>query len=217
MTGTPAQAAIAALIATVTASAVGAQSMGTWEIGTQLMTSIAPSSPGEFFGGQASGISQSAVAIRATTDLLRIGPIRLRYSAQLLPAVRLVGVERYTRLQVTDQSIYVLGGQTASYGIGLVPLGIDLSAPLGKRIRVQSGLGIGVVRFTQNVPFAASRQRNFSLEWDGALAINAGADRWVQLGMRWKHISNGFSAYENPGIDSRMAFLGMSVRVRAPR
>jgi hypothetical protein len=39
----------------------------------------------------------------------------------------------------------------------------------------------------------------------------------VQLGIRWKHLSNGFTAYENPGIDNRMVFAGMSTRVHARR
>jgi Lipid A 3-O-deacylase (PagL) len=66
-------------------------------------------------------------------------------------------------------------------------------------------------------PVAAARQRNFTVEWDAALLLNAGKNRWVQVGMRWKHISNGLTAWENPGIDNRMLFAGMSWRVHAPR
>jgi hypothetical protein len=209
--------AITALLLIVSASRAGAQAVGSWEIGSQFMLSPSGSAPNSVFGGQAAGVNQSAIALRASADLLRIGPIMLRYSAQLLPMIRLDGVEQYTTISDPSSRTYVLNGRGPSYGIGFVPLGLDLSATLAPRVRVQIGGGVGMTRFSRNVPVAGSRQRNFSAEWDGLIAIGAGRDRWVQLGMRWKHISNGMTAWENPGIDNRMLFAGLSWRVRAPR
>ena len=180
------------------------------------MHSPEASAPGSFFGGQAPGIRQSALAIRATTDLLRLGAVRLRYSAQLLPVIRLTNVERYSIIGDDESRLYVLSGRTTAYGVGIVPVGLDLNVPLGSRIQFQLGAGAGITRFAQHVPVAGSRQRNFTAEGDMAFMIRTGSDRWLQLGMRWKHISNGLTAYENPGIDNRMFFAGMSWRVRAP-
>jgi Lipid A 3-O-deacylase (PagL) len=194
-----------------------AQSSGSWDLGAQLMHSPSTSTPNSFFGALTPGVSQSALAIRASTDLLRLGRIRLRYSAQLLPLLTLNGVERYERIKANESTLYVLSGQTRAYGIGIVPIGLDISADITPRVRVQAGAGAGVTRFNQHVPVAGGRQRNFTAEWDGAILVNAGRDRWVQLGMRWKHISNGVTAWENPGVDNRMLFAGMSWRVRAPR
>ncbi|HYW50595.1 MAG TPA: acyloxyacyl hydrolase, partial [Gemmatimonadaceae bacterium] len=70
---------------------------------------------------------------------------------------------------------------------------------------------------SQHVPTAAGRQRNFTAEGDAMVLVNAGHDRWLQFGVRLKHISNGLTAYENPGVDNRMLFGGISWRVRAPR
>lgn len=205
------------LLTAVLAIPAFAQATGIWEISTQMMYSPNASTPGSVFGGQSSGVSQSAVAVRATTDLLRLGALRLRYSAQLLPAIRLGDVEQYARLEAGGPPTYILAGTRSAYGIGFVPLGLDLAAHLGPRARLQVGAGVGIAGFTQHVPFAGSRRRNFTAEWDGLLMLHAGGERWVQVGLRWKHISNGNTAWENPGIDNRMVFAGMSWRVRAPR
>ena len=201
-------------ITLLNAAATNAQSREGWDLGAQIMSTPEASRPDLFFGGQTTGIRQSALAIRATTDLLHVGPVRLRYSAQLLPAILVSGAERYQRLQADDRTIYVLAGNTRVYGIGFVPIGLDLGVDLGKRLRAQVGAAAGIMRFSRNIPLAGSRQRNFTAEWDGTVMLRAGTDRWLQLGMRWKHISNGFTAYENPGIDNRMIFAGISTRLR---
>ena len=199
------------------AAALPAQSSGAWEIAAQGMTSTGPSVRDGFFGGQVSGVSQSALSVRATTDLLRVGPVRLRYSAQLTPLVVLRGVENYTELQGRYARLYVLSGTTRVSGIGFSPLGLDVAVNLGPRLRLQAGAATGVYRFSQSVPLAASRARNFTAEWDTQLSYQLGRGRAAQVGVRWRHLSNGYTAPENPGVDNRMVFGGMSWTVRAPR
>ena len=199
------------------ASAAAAQTVGAWDIAPQLMTTLAGSTPNSVFGGQATGVTQSALSIRASTDLLNAGRVHLRYAAQLLPIVYLRGVEQYSELPATGSRLYVVNGKTSAVGVGLVPVGLDLAVDVTRRVRFQIGVGAGVYRFSQHIPLAAGRQRNFSAEWDGTLMLDTGHDRWLQFGMRWKHLSNGFTAYENPGIDNRMLFAGMSFRVGAHR
>ena len=199
------------------ASTAGAQTIGVWDIAPQVMTTLAGSTPNSVFGGQATGISQTAFAIRASTDLLSTGRVHVRYAAQLLPIVSLRGVERYSELPATGSRLYVVNGKTAAFGVGLVPIGLDVAVDVTRRVRFQIGAGAGVYRFSQHIPLAAGRQRNFSAEWDGTVMFDAGHDRWLQVGVRWKHLSNGFTAYENPGIDNRMLVAGMSFRVGTQR
>ncbi len=209
---------VAILTALFLAQRSDAQGLGTWDLGSEIMISPRSSSPNAVFGGQTSGISQSALALRASTDLVRVGRVHLRYSAQLLPVVLLSNVEKYERLALRDAStLYVLQGTTRSFGVGIVPIGLDLVVDLSQRARLRFGAGAGIAAFSQHVPVAGGRRRNFSAEWDAAFQVNAGRDRWVTLGARWKHISNGLTAYENPGVDNRMLFAGMSWRIRVPR
>lgn len=210
-------AVVVASISVVIPSALSAQRNAAWELGLQVMSSPDVSKRDLWFGGQIEGIRQSAVALRASTDLLHLGPVRLRYSAQLLPVAMLSGTERYQKLSGDGRTIYVLGGVTRSIGVGLVPVGLDLGVDLGSRLRAQVGGAAGIMRFSQNIPVAGARQRNFTAEADAMLLWNAGDDRWLQLGLRWKHISNGYTAYENPGIDNRMLVAGFSTTLRRRR
>jgi hypothetical protein len=207
-------AAAAALVALTRAQA---QDSGIWEISAQAMHSVGPSTSVTVFDARAAGVTQSAFALRASTNLLRLGPASLRYSAQLLPVIRLGGMDRYTPLQNGAVTTYVLDGTRTVYGVGVVPLGLELGTRVGQRVRLQAGAGIGIAGFTQHVPYASGRRTNVIAEWDGALQVHAGGERWVQLGARWRHLSNGNTAWENPGIDNRMLFAGVSWRVRAPR
>lgn len=177
------------------------------------MGSPTGSEPGVFFGGQVSGVRQSGIAIRASTDLVAVGPVHLRYTAQLLPLMMLSHIERYELLESPDRSIYVLSGTGSASGIGLSPIGLQLAIDLASRVRVQVGAATGISVFTQHIPSAGGARRNFSAEWDAAVQVAAGRDRWIQLGLRWKHISNGFTAFENPGVDNRMIVVGYSTRI----
>ncbi len=177
------------------------------------MGSPTGSEPGVFFGGQVSGVRQSGIAIRASTDLVAVGPVHLRYTAQLLPLMMLSHIERYELLESPDRSIYVLSGTGSASGIGLSPIGLQLAIDLASRARVQVGAATGIAVFTQHIPSAGGARRNFSAEWDAAVQVAAGRDRWIQLGLRWKHISNGFTAFENPGVDNRMIVVGYSTRI----
>ena len=194
-----------------------AQTRPTWDVGLQVMSTTSGSTPDLFFGGQAIGIRQRALGIKASTDLLRAGPLHLRYSAQLLPAVFLTGVEHYRSLAFGDQPVYVIGGTGAAYGVGFSPIGLDAAVDLGHRVRAQVGAAAGILRFSQHIPTAAGNRTNFSAEWESMLLFNAGADRWLHLGLRWKHISNGFTAFENPGFDNRMIVAGFSTRIGRTR
>ena len=122
-------------------------------------------------------------------------------------------IERYELLESPDRSIYVLSGTGSASGIGLSPIGLQLAIDLTSRVRAQFGTATSIAVFTQHVPSAGGARRNFSAEWDAAVQVAAGRDRWIQLGLRWKHISNGFTAYENPGVDNRMIVVGYSTRI----
>jgi hypothetical protein len=200
----------------VSATRVVAQT-GAWDVGLDALQSVTSSRPNSIFGGQGAGIGESALSLRASTDLLRIGPVRLRYTAQLLPVIRMSNIEDYSPLTTSVSTIYVVTGRSPSYGVGVVPLGLDLNTRLGHRVQLEMGIGAGIVGFSRHVPVAASRQRAFTAEWGTRVRLELDEARALLFGFRWKHTSNGLTAWENPGVDSRMVSAGISWRVRAPR
>jgi Lipid A 3-O-deacylase (PagL) len=202
----------------IVASATGLLAQtGTWDVGLDALQSVTSSRPNSVFGGQGVGIAESALSLRASTDLLRLGPIRLRYTAQLLPVIRMSNIEDYGALTTSVSTIYVVTGRSPAYGIGVVPLGLDLDTRLGRRVQIGAGVGAGIAGFSRHVPVAASRQRAFTAEWGTRVRLELDDARALVLGFRWKHTSNGLTAWENPGVDSRMVSAGISWRVRAPR
>lgn len=196
---------------------LSAQETSPWSLSVDLMQSLKGSQPGSVFRGATRGIGESALSIRASTTLARMGPIRLQYVAQVLPLVRITGAEGATQLQGRLTPIYVLGDNKSAYGIGAVPFGLDLAAALGPRVRVSGGAGIGIAAFVRNVPVAASRQRAFTAEWGARVDIDVTRRRALTVGYRWKHTSNGMTAIENPGFDSRLIVVGLQQTVRIPR
>jgi Lipid A 3-O-deacylase (PagL) len=190
-----------------------AQTRANWDLSVDVMGSPAGSKPGFFFGGQVSGMRQSGLAVRAGTDLVAGGPVHLRYTAQLMPAIILSRVEQYQLLEIPGRSVYVLSGSGRTYGVGLSPIGLQLAIDATPRVRLQFGAAAGVSVFTKHIPTAGGARRNFSAEWDAAIRIAAGRDRWIQAGLRWMHISNGFTAFENLGVDNRMIVIGYTTRI----
>lgn len=200
------------------AAPLRAQDSGAWQVGFDMLQSASGSRPGNVFSGQMRGVREQAVALRLSTSLARLGAVRLRYTAQVVPYQAMRGVERYTAFANGDTvTAYILQGYTTARGAGVVPLGLDLGVALGPRVLVSAGAGVGIAAFTQHVPVAGSRQRAFTAEWGTRLQLDLRRGRSLDIGYRWKHTSNGLTAYENPGVDSRLVTLGVGWTVRVPR
>lgn len=187
-----------------------APSQSGWEFGLQVATAPA-SRNGGWFGGQAAGATQSSLTLLATRDLVRVGPVALRWVAQLDPLVRLGDVEAYTAIPGSFGPIYVLGGTTTAWGVVLVPLAIAGEVAPASRVRLNASTGVGVAAFSRNVPTAAGRQRNFIAQVEASALVRIGRAQWLEGGLRWRHVSNGYTGWENPGVDSRLVFLGVRI------
>lgn len=187
-----------------------APSRSAWDFGLQV--AMAPASRnGGWFGGQAAGATQTSLTLLATRDLVRVGPLALRWVAQLDPVVRLGDVEAYTAVPGSFGPIYVLSGTTTAWGAVLVPLAIAGEVAPASRVRLAMSTGVGVAAFSRNVPTAAGRQRNFIAQVEASALVRIGRAQWLEGGLRLRHVSNGYTGWENPGVDSRLVFLGVRI------
>ena len=210
---------VAALIAMVasTAPSFAQGEPRTWELGVQLGAAGDSRNPG-WFGARFRGAAQQALTASAALDLVRIGPAAIRYVAHVEPLVRLGDVEHHASLGTLDLAdgdpaslfrLYAVGGRTTVWGAALVPFGLALDARLHSRFRLQAASGLGIAAFTRHVPSAAARQRNFIAQLEASALVRLDATRWLEAGVRWRHLSNGNTAWENPGLDSRLVVLGL--------
>lgn len=97
-----------------------------------------------------------------------------------------------------------------AHAIGLAPLGFQLR--FGARERVQPYLAIsgGMLRFREQIPVRDGAQLNFTA--DGGTGVFIALPRGLQLlvGYKFYHISNAWTAPQNPGLDGHMFVLGLN-------
>ena len=124
-----------------------------------------------------------------------------KYKASLIPFALVHGDEATLQLR-PDRTVY---------GGGAEPIGIQLN--FRNRRKVQpfvDGTG-GFLYVTEQVPATDSSQYNFTFSFGGGVEIFSNRHSFV-LGNRYHHISNGYTATYNPGIDSQMISVGFSFK-----
>jgi hypothetical protein len=179
-----------------------------WTFGAEVQASVAPSTERGWLGGLTPGISQQTLALRASTALLDVGPWRLSYNASLLPVIRLNAVERGVRVPAPGEALFALQDPAPAWGVGIVPMALGTDLCVAPRLRLEAGIGIGIAGFSRAVPTISARRRNFIAEWDAGASVRVTRTRAVYVSLRSRHLSNGFTAPENLGLDNRLLVLG---------
>jgi hypothetical protein len=102
-------------------------------------------------------------------------------------------------------------------GFGVAPLGLQASVPFSERIELYGAGAVGVICFTDAIPVPDARRVNGTLEWGGGLTVHARPERSVQVGYKFHHISNLYTAKANPGLDGNVFYVSFRWAVRLPR
>ena len=69
----------------------------------------------------------------------------------------------------------------------------------------------GFLYFSEQVPVAGASQFNFTYDFSGGIQIVNSNRRSFTIGYKYHHISNGYTATFNPGVDLQMIYAGFSV------
>jgi len=100
------------------------------------------------------------------------------------------------------------GSQQTTYGAGVTPIGFQMNFLRGHVLQPYINATVGALYFTEQVPVMGSSKFNFTL------GLGAGFDIWYRdnqsiiLGYKYHHISNGYTANENAGVDSNLYYVG---------
>lgn len=97
---------------------------------------------------------------------------------------------------------------TRATGVGVLPIGFTVLAPLVPRLRFQLRGAAGAIRMTKPVPVLEGHKFNFLAEASTTLELRLTSSLAVTGGMVFNHISNGGTAAINPGMNSRMLEFG---------
>jgi hypothetical protein len=126
-------------------------------------------------------------------------PFAVRWVFDLVPVV-MVG-DRYTSS----------GRRAYSYGLGGSPIGAQVNFVHYRHIEPFLTSGGGFLYFNHRM-FGTTQQFNFTAQLGGGVQLFTSSRRTaIDLGYKYHHISNANLANQNPGLDSHMLFMGLSV------
>jgi hypothetical protein len=126
-------------------------------------------------------------------------PFAVRWVFDAVP-VAVVG-DRYTS---NGQRVY-------SYGIGGSPVGAQVNFVHFRHVEPFLTSGGGFLYFNHRM-FGTTQQFNFTAQLGvGVQLFPSNRHAAIDLGYKYHHISNANLANQNPGLDSHMLFVGLSV------
>lgn len=159
-----------------------------------------------------------------TTPNARFGNIGLRYG-RVLAASKTVAFEwtidaiplsilsnkRFTVVPNGTGGFTLTQARKGVYGWGAAPIGWKLNFRRNRRVQPFGQATGGFLYFNEQVPVAGAARFNFTFDFSGGVQIVNSNRRAFTIGYRYEHISNGYRATFNPGVDVQMVFAGFSV------
>lgn len=91
-----------------------------------------------------------------------------------------------------------------TFGVGTNPVGADVVFLPGKRLQPFTGVHAGISYFTRNVLASRAAQFNFMLDGRAGLRFPLSSGKAISIAYMFQHMSNAYTALENPGVDSHM-------------
>lgn len=153
-------------------------------------------------------------ALQVTRDLWRGRRSRLEYVGEFLPAlsVRSGAPDQRIRSMTSDPTAVNDGrlpryAYHDSYGVGLAPFGLELSAPVVGHLNALVNCTAGAVLFTHIVPYGDATAANFTVSPGAALQLNGIRNAGVAVGYTLHHLSNASFGKANPGMNSHVFYV----------
>ena len=147
--------------------------------------------------GKKGRVSLSLIAIRYSRIVWQRSAFDLRYTVDVIPTMRLTYLDDLNEFETVD-------------GRGAVPLGLEISFRPGTRVEPTAAISGGFAYFNNDVP-QGGRRLNFSADSGLGLRIHLGRSVGVRAGYKYHHLSNAYRASANPGFDSHLVTIGVSV------
>lgn len=103
------------------------------------------------------------------------------------------------------------GHRAYAYGVGGSPVGAQVNFVHFRHVEPFLTSAGGFLYFNHRM-FGATQQFNFTAQLGGGVQLFTSSRRTaIDLGYKYHHISNANLANQNPGLDSHMLFVGLSL------
>jgi hypothetical protein len=166
-------------------------------------------------------ISFDATTLIGKTPDARFGNIGLRYGRILAANQDLafswtidavpVAVLSTSRITLIPGSITPQRTRDYTYGAGLSPIGLKLNFRRSQTVQPFVSGTAGFIFFSKVVPEPGAARFNFTYDFGGGIQIVRDSGRAFTFGYKYQHISNGYHAPVNPGVDVQMLYAGFSI------
>ena len=158
-----------------------------------------------------------------TTPNARFGNIGLRYGRVLKTSktvafewtidvipVAILSNDRFSVVPV-GSGFVINQTRKSVYGWGASPIGLKFNFRRNRRVQPFGQATGGFIYFNAQVPLAGAARFNFTFDFSGGVQIVNSDRRAFTIGYKCQHISNGYRASFNPGVDVQVIFAGFSV------
>jgi len=170
------------------------------------------------------GISFDATTLIGKTPDAKFGNIGFRYGRVLKTSktvafewtidvipVAILSNNRFTLVPAGPGVFTVIQARKSVYGWGAAPIGLKFNFRRDRRVQPFGQATGGFLYFNEQVPLTGAARFNFTYDFSGGVQIVNSNRRAFTIGYKYQHISNGYRANFNPGVDVQMIFAGFSV------
>jgi hypothetical protein len=150
----------------------------------------------------------------------RSGTLELDYTMDLIPVVLSSEMPEYVIRDVPcgagsargcSTQVSVLSGEHTAQGAGAAPIGFVGRWRVSPAFALQLHTSGGMLYFSRTIPDPLGCQLNFTADAGVAADVRVAQRLALIAGWRLNHISNGGRGKVNPGMNSRMIELGLSL------
>jgi hypothetical protein len=169
------------------------------------------------------GISFHSPTLIGKTPNARFGNIGLRYG-RVLAASKTVAFEwtidviplavlsnnRFTAVP-SGSGFVITQSRKSVYAWGIAPIGLKFNFRRNRKVQPFGQATGGFLYFNEDVPVVGAARFNFTYDFSGGIQIVNSNRRAFTIGYKYEHISNGYRATFNPGVDVQMIVVGFSL------
>lgn len=170
------------------------------------------------------GISFDDATLIGGTPDARLGTIGLRYG-RILAAneslafswtidavpVAVLSLKSFTFVPTGSGTFTRRETRDHTYGAGMSPIGLKLNFRRSQAVQPFASGSAGFIFFSKVVPEPGAARFNFTYDFGGGVQIVRDSGRAFTFGYKYQHISNGYHAPRNPGVDVQMFYAGFSI------
>ena len=133
------------------------------------------------------------------------------YAPEIVPLLVVSDNPRLVELRDEFGTFPAPGDEGPVLGFGFSPIGAELQRAVSSRVRLFGALAAGVVWFTRPTPTIFARKFNYTFEYGGGIQWRHSLRTSWRVGYKFHHLSNNYTAYDNPGLDGHVFFAGVSL------